>query len=269
MQMSDEQAAGILTVGSGRGLRARPADPALDRAPSTPGPGESEDAAGRACWRSSRRTSREQVFTHASLERASPGTPTRGAAPSSATAGPGFGRDAYLLSAPGGGALRCGTADEGFVLKPSRASPAGTWLCALELPERLRAAAPEAIREGAAALDRSRAGAGIVVEAVIGACYLHAGYERTAEASRGGVRAEIEGALEAHGLRVGAAGAPGAQQARRSLRGHRRAGFAHERIYSVSALVEGRVLGTGSGRSKKHAEQEAARIAVDRLAGES
>jgi len=34
------------------------------------------------------------------------------------------------------------------------------------------------------------------------------------------------------------------------------------------AMVDGRELGSGSGRSKKHAEQEAARIAVERLAGE-
>jgi len=32
--------------------------------------------------------------------------------------------------------------------------------------------------------------------------------------------------------------------------------------------VDGRRLGTGSGRSKKHAEQEAARVAVEALASE-
>ena len=42
----------------------------------------------------------------------------------------------------------------------------------------------------------------------------------------------------------------------------------HERIYTVVARVDGRELGSGSGRSKKHAEQEAARKAVERLAGE-
>ncbi len=40
----------------------------------------------------------------------------------------------------------------------------------------------------------------------------------------------------------------------------------HERIYSVLARVDGRELGRGSGRSKKHAEQEAARAAVEQLA---
>jgi ribonuclease III len=42
----------------------------------------------------------------------------------------------------------------------------------------------------------------------------------------------------------------------------------HERLYSVLARVEGRELGTGSGRSKKHAEQEAARAAVESLEAE-
>jgi len=39
----------------------------------------------------------------------------------------------------------------------------------------------------------------------------------------------------------------------------------HERVYEVTALVDGRELGSGSGRSKKHAEQEAAREAFDTL----
>jgi ribonuclease-3 len=39
----------------------------------------------------------------------------------------------------------------------------------------------------------------------------------------------------------------------------------HERVYTVVACVDGRELGSGSGRSKKHAEQEAAREAVERL----
>src|SRR5690242_7507686 len=52
----------------------------------------------------------------------------------------------------------------------------------LGLPERLRSAAPEALRENAAALVETERVLASVTEAVIGACYLHAGYERTAEA---------------------------------------------------------------------------------------
>jgi ribonuclease III len=41
----------------------------------------------------------------------------------------------------------------------------------------------------------------------------------------------------------------------------------HERTYEVAARVGGRALGVGSGRSKKHAEQQAAREAVERMEG--
>src|SRR6185312_14589610 len=52
----------------------------------------------------------------------------------------------------------------------------------LALPERLRAAAPPGVRENAAALVETERVLASVIEAVIGACYLHTGYERTAEA---------------------------------------------------------------------------------------
>lgn len=39
----------------------------------------------------------------------------------------------------------------------------------------------------------------------------------------------------------------------------------HERLFTVEVYVNGVVLGSGSGRSKKKAEQEAARIGVDRF----
>src|SRR3979411_1709554 len=52
----------------------------------------------------------------------------------------------------------------------------------LALPERLRAAAPAGVRESAVALVETERVLASVIEAVIGACYLHAGYERTAEA---------------------------------------------------------------------------------------
>jgi ribonuclease-3 len=48
----------------------------------------------------------------------------------------------------------------------------------------------------------------------------------------------------------------------------REEGPPHERTYVVAARVDGTDLGSGSGRSKKHAEQEAARVAVDRIVSE-
>jgi ribonuclease-3 len=140
----------------------------------------------------------------------------------------------------------------------------------LDLPARLRAAAPEGIRENAAALVGTERVLASVIEAVIGACYLQSGYERTAEAVVEAFAPEIEGALEHP------ADFKSALQELLARRGAEvsyeiaaEEGPPHERTFAVIARVEGRELGKGSGRSKKHAEQEAARVAVDKLAGES
>ena len=66
----------------------------------------------------------------------------------------------------------------------------------LELPERLRRAAPAGVRQSAAALLETERVLASVIEAVIGACYLHAGYERTAEAVVEAFAPEIDSALE-------------------------------------------------------------------------
>jgi ribonuclease-3 len=108
-----------------------------------------------------------------------------------------------------------------------------------------------------------------VIEAVIGACYLDAGYERTSAAVVEAFGPEIEQALE-HPLDF--------KSALQELLARRGAevsyeitgetGAPHDRTFAVVAKVDGRILGEGSGRSKKHAEQEAAREAVDGLASE-
>jgi ribonuclease-3 len=138
------------------------------------------------------------------------------------------------------------------------------------VPDLLRAAAPEGTPPAAAAVVETERVLASVIEAVIGACYLHAGYERTAEAVVEAFAPEIEDALS---------NPVDFKSALQELLARRGAevsyevtgedGPPHERIYSVAARVEGRELGTGTGRSKKHAEQEAARVAVDRLASES
>ena len=66
----------------------------------------------------------------------------------------------------------------------------------LGVPERLRAAAPDLSSGSAAALVETERVLASVIEAVIGACYLHAGYERTAEAVVEAFAPEIEEALE-------------------------------------------------------------------------
>src|SRR6201994_2312899 len=129
----------------------------------------------------------------------------------------------------------------------------------LALPERLRAAAPEGVRESAAALVETERVLASVIEAVIGACYLNSGYERTAEAVVEAFAPEIEDALS------NPVDFKSALQELLAQRGEEVAyevrgedGPPHERVYSVVARVEGEVLGSGRGRSKKHAEQEAA-----------
>jgi ribonuclease III len=138
----------------------------------------------------------------------------------------------------------------------------------LALPERLRAAAPAGVQDSAAALVETERVLASVIEAVIGACYLNAGYARTAEAVVEAFGPEIEQALE-HPMDF-----KSALQELLARRGEEVAytvtseeGPPHERTYTVAARLEGRELGSGRGRSKKHAEQEAAREAVEKLEG--
>ena len=106
-----------------------------------------------------------------------------------------------------------------------------------------------------------------VIEAVIGACYLHAGYERTAEAVVEAFAPEIETALE-HPVDF-----KSALQELLARRGEEvsyevtdEQGPPHERTLPVVARVDGRALGQrNAGAAKKHAEQEAARAAVEKL----
>ncbi len=108
-----------------------------------------------------------------------------------------------------------------------------------------------------------------VIEAVIGACYLEAGYERTAAAVVEAFGPEIEQALE-HPLDF-----KSALQELLARRGTEvsyeiagEEGPPHDKTFEVVAKVDGRALGRGRGRSKKHAEQEAAREAVEGLASD-
>jgi ribonuclease-3 len=138
----------------------------------------------------------------------------------------------------------------------------------LALPQRMRAAAPPGVQESAAALVATERAPAEVIEAVIGACYLHAGYERTAEAVVEAFATEIEQALE-HPVDF-----KSALQELLARRGSEvsyavisEEGPPHARTYTVAAEIDGRQLGSGRGRTKKYAEQEAARLAVEALEG--
>jgi ribonuclease III len=136
----------------------------------------------------------------------------------------------------------------------------------LALPARLRAAAPQGVRGSADALVGTERVLASVTEALIGACYLHAGYERTADAVVEAFAPEIEESLE-HPVDF-----KSSLQELLARRGVEvtyevtgEEGPPHQRTYQVRAVVQGEALGDGTGRSKKQAEQEAARVAVERL----
>ncbi|MDO8212789.1 ribonuclease III family protein [Conexibacter sp. CPCC 206217] len=133
----------------------------------------------------------------------------------------------------------------------------------LGVPERLRTAAPEGVGQNADALVRTERVLASVIEAVIGACYLSNGYDVTADAVVEAFEPEIERALE-HPVDF-----KSALQERLARRGDvvvysvsEEEGPPHDRIFQVIAEVSGREVGNGRGRSKKDAEQEAARAAL-------
>ena len=136
----------------------------------------------------------------------------------------------------------------------------------LGLPERLRAAAPPDSVAVTEALIRTERVLASVIEAVIGACYLHHGYEATTAAVVDAFSLEIEQALERP------ADFKSALQERLARRGTvvvyqvtAEEGPPHDKTFEVAALVGGDELSRGSGRSKKDAEQAAAAAALESM----
>jgi ribonuclease-3 len=134
----------------------------------------------------------------------------------------------------------------------------------LGVPARLIANAPEGVGHSADALVETERVLASIIEAIIGACYLHTGYERTAEAVVEAFAPEIEDALS------NPVDFKSTLQERLARSGDTVAydvvaehGPPHERTFDVVALVRGQEIGRGAGRSKKHAEQEAAKAALD------
>jgi ribonuclease-3 len=134
----------------------------------------------------------------------------------------------------------------------------------LGVPERLAAAAPQGTSVAALAVTERVLAS--ITEAIIGACYLHAGYEATASAVVEAFSPEIEEALE-HPVDF-----KSSLQERLAQRAQvveyavtAESGPPHERVFTVVARIGDIVLGEGTGRSKKAAEQEAARVALERF----
>ena len=134
----------------------------------------------------------------------------------------------------------------------------------LGVPDELRAAAPPDVRGGVEALISTERVLASVIEAVIGAVYLVFGYEKTAEAVVAAFTPEIEDALE------NPVDYKSALQERLARRGEivtyvvvEEQGPPHDRTFTVSADVDGVLIGSGVGRSKKNAEQLAAQAALE------
>ena len=133
------------------------------------------------------------------------------------------------------------------------------------VPERLLAAAPPdaAGTPATAALARTERVLASIVEALIGACYLAFGIERTVAAVVEAFQPEIAEALERPG------DYKSELQERLARRGEVVAyavtaedGPPHDRTFEVAAIVGGAEIARGSGRSKKDAEQAAAAAAL-------
>jgi ribonuclease-3 len=129
-------------------------------------------------------------------------------------------------------------------------------------PEDVVAAIPaEALLEGGRPLPEA-------TEALIGACYVAFGFERTAEAVVAAFGPRIELAAE---TRIDFKSALQELLAQRGARVTYEVvaanGPPHRRTFEVVAIVDSEKVGSGEGRSKKAAEQEAAEEALSHLGG--
>jgi ribonuclease-3 len=137
----------------------------------------------------------------------------------------------------------------------------------LGLPEMLREAAPTELEGGIApeALLVSERALASICEAMIGACYVHHGFDRTSEATVAAFSDQIELASETLLDFKSALQEELAREGSRvAYEVTREEGPPHERRFEVAARVDASVIGTGQGRSKKAAEQAAAAEALER-----
>jgi ribonuclease III len=134
---------------------------------------------------------------------------------------------------------------------------------ALGLGERLVARAPAGFEDDAKRLGATPSVVGAVLEAALGALFLESGFAAIEAAIVGAFSEHIETAVSS---RVD----PKSDLQEFLARSGRRVtyaelsseGPAHDRRFTCAALVDGVELGRGEGRTKKDAEQEAAREAL-------
>jgi ribonuclease-3 len=142
---------------------------------------------------------------------------------------------------------------------------------ALGVPEMLRAAQPEdelaipaeVLLAGARALPE-------VTEALIGACFVAFGFDRTAAAVVEAFNAQVEGATSSpHDFKSALQELLAQRRARVAYEVIDESGPPHQRTFEVAAVVDSERVGVGSGRSKKVAEQAAAERALELIRGRS
>lgn len=106
-------------------------------------------------------------------------------------------------------------------------------------------------------------------EAIVAAIYLDGGYQPAKNFVLMTLRDEIPGAMQAaNSTNYKSNLQKYLQQQKRPLPIYKVLGSTgpeHSRVFEVAAFIEGEEMGRGSGSSKKAAEQEAARIAMDKL----
>jgi ribonuclease III len=137
---------------------------------------------------------------------------------------------------------------------------------ALGVPDRMRGAAPGSAEQQVEAAIGADSVLAEALEAGIGACFLHYGFERTAAAVAEAFADQVDEAAE-HVFDF-----KSELQERLAQRGESvdyrvvsQDGPPHDRVFETVAEVSGEQLGVGSGKSKKESEQEAAREVLERL----
>ena len=136
----------------------------------------------------------------------------------------------------------------------------------LDLGQRLLARAPAGLEDDAKRLGATPSVVGAVLEAALGALFLEQGFAAIEGAIVGGFSEHIETAVSS---RVD----PKSDLQELLARTGRRVAYAeisstgpaHDRRFTCAAVIDGEELGRGEGRTKKDAEQEAAREALAKL----
>jgi ribonuclease-3 len=132
------------------------------------------------------------------------------------------------------------------------------------VPARLQAAAPKGT--DTAPLSETERVLASITEAIIGAVYLVHGYDTTAAAVVEAFQPEIEEALDHP---VDHKSSLQERLAQRALtvayEVTAESGPPHDRTFTVAARAGEQTIGVGSGRSKKSAEQAAARVALEAM----